>query len=443
MQSERLYLTDSHFEYKEAIWTGLNNSKVLLIGIDKYHANLGNNENYQKISNLNGAVKDILVFKDFLIQKRITENVFVLAGDEKRKKITANSGALRLPQNTDLRSFLCETREIFISKNMLELVLIRFLELVKENELAVVVFCGHGLVGENSLGNRGPEPYLLAQDSNLQDLGNTALTFERFLNIFNFEGKAKNRLLIVDACKSGMAHKKNKVSLNDLLKERIYSVYTLNFYNRIIISSADGFQVSHETKEGGYFLQAFIRGLKGFANPSINNYSATVAEVFDYAAKETILRSKADQTPIITGKKINNNLVSLPKIKDRFECQGIFKLISPQQRTFRRYQKVVIELELLDKEIGDQWQAFHKKELQNIMLKQSKIRVKIKIKEHKTGHIYETDLRNSGNDYIYKTTIDGLSTQGTFDFWFEIIPSLTNENLIDLRSCEWQFSVRL
>ncbi|MFM7595953.1 MAG: caspase domain-containing protein [Flavobacteriales bacterium] len=115
-----------------------------------------------------------------------------------------------------------------------------------------------------------------------------------------FNSKAKYKVCFADACFSGDLVDQSGSSLSQLQGDKI-----------ALLMSSKSYQTSMETAsiEQGYFTYYLIKGMKGEADKSGDNY-VTLAELFLYVKEEVADATRNQQVPVVFGSNLNKIPIS-------------------------------------------------------------------------------------------------------------------------------------
>ncbi len=133
----------------------------------------------------------------------------------------------------------------------------RWAQATGPGDLLLVHFAGHGLYENGKV-------YLLASDSHLSDLEDTAIDFERLKQIIQ-DAPAQARVLILDACHSGIGRAANYMTAE--FEKRVF----LGAEGTAILAACRQHERAHEYKDkhgasrNGAFTHFLLEGLKGEA----------------------------------------------------------------------------------------------------------------------------------------------------------------------------------
>jgi tetratricopeptide (TPR) repeat protein len=170
---------------------------------------------------------------------------------------------------------------------------------VEPDDMVIIFFAGHGVVEGES------EGYLLAHDSDPQNLYATALQVSELNRIISERLKARTVILITDACHSGTlgwsarGTRESTALVNRYLDEVGKSGKGVF---RLLASRAD--QLSYEDKRfgGGHgcFTWFMLEGLKGKADRDADGF-VRVGELLDYLAETVPNATQSLQHPRAAG----------------------------------------------------------------------------------------------------------------------------------------------
>lgn len=165
-----------------------------------------------------------------------------------------------------------------------------FLSRPGPDDLAIVYFAGHGM---NDSKKSPDNYYLLGYDTDLENLGGTAIRMRELQEAFETTLKA-NLVTLVDACHSGGIGKVANITNQRWLKAGFGP-------HRAIITASD----IDETSSGGsqwggghgVFTYYVLEGLKGAADLK-HDHQITVGELFDFVGPHVREATGDGQTPI-------------------------------------------------------------------------------------------------------------------------------------------------
>lgn len=241
---------------------------AVVIGVSRY-ANRSS-----QLPDLEFAARDAHAFREFLTQ--------------------ANGGGF---QPANIR-FLVDERATL--KNI-RTALFTFLTRPKAEDLVVIYYAGHGLPDPND----PRQLYLLAHDSEFQNMGGTALLMSDFQDVFGRILKSKRVITFADACHSegisgGIPGAGN--DLNNLINQYLARISGLG--RRAVITASDIGELSYESARWGsghgVFTYYLLKGLKGEAD--LNSDGTVVAgELFQYVQREVRGETAGNQNPAVVG----------------------------------------------------------------------------------------------------------------------------------------------
>jgi len=325
----------------------LKQVRALIIGIDVYQyakqttftspdKQMAYENQVPELENLVGAVKDAKDLAAFFRKnlEKADERITLLLGDESSS--TTGPGA--------------------ITKEKIQTALQKMAADSEEGDWLFLCYSGHGVMAKKRRddGSMSPAPFLVMQDTRPQAIPETALAFEDLLRDFQVHGKAKHRTLLIDACNSGRMQQQPIVSINEMLINSQLSSKDDRGKNTVFLSAARGFQSSREDRNGGYFIQAFLRGLRGFARPSNTKVIVTLNDAFTYAALETRSRSHNFQTPYISGGNLHFELSNFGEGRES-SCESIFD-ISSHPKTHRSNEDLTLMVKMKDPTLLSSWE---------------------------------------------------------------------------------------
>jgi hypothetical protein len=227
---------------------------ALVIGVSRYSDN--------RISQLQFADRDAEAIRNFLVDPKggavPPENVLYLANEE--------------ATFAKIHSALFD-----------------FLSRPGPDDLVIVYFAGHGT---NDFKKRPDNYYLLGYDTDLENLGSTALPMWDLQAAFERTLQA-NLVALVDACHSGGIGQAVPNMTNQRWIKAGFGQY------RAIITASDVDEVSREGSQwGGHgvFTYYVLQGLKGSADAN-HDRKITVGELFDFVRPHVVQATDGAQTP--------------------------------------------------------------------------------------------------------------------------------------------------
>ena len=246
------------FAYGLAITTDdiYDNSYALIIGIDKY----------QKVSNLDYAVKDAEAIQNLLINQFNfpAKNTILLKNEEATK-------------NNIVQSF-----SDIIKK-------------AKRNDRVLIYFAMQGMTDD--LPNGGEIGYLIPVDGEIDNLYMTSLAMSELKNIA-LMSKAKHILYLVDACYGGIS----TFSTRGLTKSTPAYIEKITSENsrQIITAGGRGEQVIEKPEWGhSAFSLNLLRGLGGGRADLDEDGAITASELGIYLKEKVTIDSENQQSPQI------------------------------------------------------------------------------------------------------------------------------------------------
>ena len=167
-----------------------------------------------------------------------------------------------------------------------------FLATPGPDDLVIVYFAGHGT---NDFRKSPDNYYLLGYDSDVKDLGGTAVRMRELQEAFQTTLKA-NLVTLVDACHSGGMGK----AVPNLTNQRWLNA---GFgQHRAIITASDIDELSREdTRWGGghgVFTYYLLRGLKGGADLK-HDHRISVGDLFDFVRDNVVKDTDGAQKPTV------------------------------------------------------------------------------------------------------------------------------------------------
>ncbi len=170
--------------------------------------------------------------------------------------------------------------------------LLTFLTKPRPQDLVVIYFAGHGAADPNDNRNL----YLLAYDSDPDDMGGTAFPMVEFQEVFDRVVKARHVVTFIDACHSyGISGERASSKQNNLVNQ--YLERFASAADRAVITASDVSELSLEGTEwgGGHgvFTYYLLEGLEGKAGSS----TVTAGQLFAYLAQEVPKATKGQQHP--------------------------------------------------------------------------------------------------------------------------------------------------
>lgn len=175
----------------------------------------------------------------------------------------------------------------------------------RPEDTVYIFFAGHGAPEKDpeSKDGDGIAKYILAYDSDPQDLYSTAMPMDEVARILS-RIRAERIIFIADSCYSGGAGGRTilapgrRANLSDAFLERIAQ----SGKGRIILSSSNANEVSQESDElrHGYFTYYLLKGLKGEADLD-GDRLIDIDEIYRYLNKWVPDQTKGTQHPVKKG----------------------------------------------------------------------------------------------------------------------------------------------
>ena len=246
-------------ELRRKVW-------AVVVGIDKY----------PNLPHLKYAVKDAQAFYNLLLGTNLVspENIFLLTDNQ------ANLNDLRSMLGTKLK------------------------QNAGPDDMVLIYFAGHGANEKDSISPDGDglEKYLLAYDTDPEDLYATALPMREISHILN-RIKADRLVFIADACYSGASGGRTlitdnvRANISDAFIDRIASGK-----GRVIMTASGPNEVSVEDDEleHGVFTYYLLEAMKGKADYDSDGL-VTVDEGYRYVSEEVPRATGQEQHPVKKG----------------------------------------------------------------------------------------------------------------------------------------------
>jgi len=260
----------------------LSSSKSLTIYRDAekgelYVAVIGIN-NYQHVPSLKYARNDAKAFADYMVSNMCVDSDHLFELYDNRATIRAIKSLL----GTNLRK-----------------------KAKRPEDTVYIFFAGHGAPEKDSQSEDGDgiTKYILAHDSDPDDLYTTALPMHEVARIFS-RIKAQRVVFISDSCYSGGSGGRTILAQN--WRANISSTFFDRIVRagkgRIILTSSNAQEVSQESDKlgHGYFTYYMIEGLKGKADIS-NDGEVDIDEIYRYVNKKVPDATNGSQHPMKKG----------------------------------------------------------------------------------------------------------------------------------------------
>ena len=170
--------------------------------------------------------------------------------------------------------------------------LLTFLTKPRPQDLVVIYFAGHGAADPNDSRNL----YLLAYDTDPNDMGGTAFPMVEFQEVFDRVVKARHVITFIDACHSfGITGERTSSKQNNLVNQ--YLERFASAADRAVITASDVSELSLEGPEWGgghgFFTYYLLEGLGGKASSS----TVTAGQLFAYLTQEVPKATNGQQHP--------------------------------------------------------------------------------------------------------------------------------------------------
>ena len=170
--------------------------------------------------------------------------------------------------------------------------LLTFLTKPRPQDLVVIYFAGHGAADPNDNRNL----YLLAYDTDPNDMGGTAFPMVEFQEVFDRVIKARHVVTFIDACHSyGITGERMTTKQNNLVNQ--YLERFASTADRAVITASDVSELSLEGPEwgGGHgvFTYYLLEGLGGKASAG----TVTAGQLFAYLTRAVPKATDGRQHP--------------------------------------------------------------------------------------------------------------------------------------------------
>jgi hypothetical protein len=244
---------------------------VVAVGIDEYQD--------ERIHSLQGSVHDATLFRRLAENNSDTERIHLLA-----------SGT---PEPPTLQNILKALQQ--------------FARETKRDDLLIFYFSGHGELDKNS-----GEGFLIAQDSQADALGETALSLEQLRQIMK-SAPAEASLLILDTCYVGLnvLEKEETHSRSSEFVERAVE----EIQNMVVMASCaeDEFSYEYHLPSGtqGIFTHFLLEALSGRGDVDDKGF-VTVTDAFKYVSskmKAVQRESRRRQTPTMLSSQMGGEII--------------------------------------------------------------------------------------------------------------------------------------
>lgn len=259
----RTRVTVPVFTGKSGVTIPVKQKYALIIGISRYR------NNARGIQNLEYAYEDARSIYEFLQQPAgggfARENMLLLSNEQ------ATVARIR------------EALTNFIAK-------------ASVNDLLLIFFAGHGSPDPSALQNL----YLIAHDTDVTDMPETALSMPRLRSYLDQNIKSKRVVLLMDACHSGGFTTEGTRDLGNNLANQYLDRLLYQEEGRAIITSSDVNERSRESQKWGnghgVFTYYVLEGLKGRADTNRDRF-VSVGELFRYVRQKVRLDTNFQQNP--------------------------------------------------------------------------------------------------------------------------------------------------
>jgi len=243
---------------------------------DKWAVIVGISDFQDSSINLRYAAKDAKDFRDFLV---------------KEKNFA--------PDHVQLLTDKAATRA-----NILSALGNRFLPRVAErNDLVIIYFSTHGSPSSLDIGGLN---YLVAHDTDINDLYATGIAMQDLVRIIKGRVLSERVMLVLDACHSGGATPGSKGLTR---AQNIDAESLAQGTGQLVISSSQPDQVSWESKryEGSVFTKYLIEGLK--SDGEMTKLGNAIKHLQEETEREVLRDRGANQTPVIKSEWEGSDLI--------------------------------------------------------------------------------------------------------------------------------------
>ncbi len=193
-------------------------------------------------------------------------------------------------------------------------------------ETLILYYSGHGYSIDN-------DTYLIPSDVETRYIKDTAYNFTTGLKSISTDIRAKDVLIIIDACYSGSLVNDDRPLTNAKIKEgTIEEIAKDKGYVFLLSSRSD--ETSKERPEGGgQFTHYLLKGIEGEANRD-NDDKITVKEVYDYLREEVRKATSNNQTPVMVGER---------EIVIAKDLRGMYDSLTLEIARMARERKIEVE----------------------------------------------------------------------------------------------------
>jgi len=165
----------------------------------------------------------------------------------------------------------------------------------EEEDTLIFYYSGHGYSADG-------KTYLIPKDVDTDLIQYTAYDLEKAVDLIDKNTKAKNIVMIIDACYAGSLLKDRPISGARIETRQIKDIAEKGRFSFLFSSQPE--EISLERKDGGgYFTYYLIKGLKGEAN-SDGDESITLKELEAYLSVQVSKVTVGRQNPFMFGKDI-------------------------------------------------------------------------------------------------------------------------------------------
>lgn len=185
--------------------------------------------------------------------------------------------------------------------------LFSFLAATQPDDLVLVFLAGHGVQDTVNPDNF----YFLAHDSDMGNLGGTAIPMWDLGNVMDYTIRSQRILVFADTCHSGAALNQGGASNGD----------NLNFFNkylealarkkgRLVLTASQSHENSLEkvTLAHGVFTHSILLGLAGSADDNPSDGIVTAGELVDFVRVRVPEETEGEQHPSFSGQGFDTNL---------------------------------------------------------------------------------------------------------------------------------------
>jgi len=185
--------------------------------------------------------------------------------------------------------------------------LFSFLAATQPDDLALIFLAGHGVQDAVNPDNY----FFLAHDSQVANLGGTAIPMWDLGNVMDYTIRAQRILVLADTCHSGAALDRggpqNGKDLNFFNK---YLETLARKKGRLVLTASQAHESSLETAQlaHGAFTQAILLGLAGAADDNPADGVVTTGELIDYVRSKVPEATQGEQHPSYSAQGFDLNL---------------------------------------------------------------------------------------------------------------------------------------